>query len=115
MDAVNLLERVASLGLAITVDGDALKIRGRRTPEAEALLEELRQQKQEILVLLRRSAELASPPDYAAAACVCLVPVGGTGSARFAVCELPLICPECGRCRGCKLRLKFPPGHGPYG
>ena len=33
-----------------------------------------------------------------------------TGVERCNVCELPLICPVCEKCRGCKLRLRFPTG-----
>ena len=64
---------------------------------------------------LANPAESARLPDYAATACVCPTPNGPTGPDRCSVCELPLICPVCGLCRGCKLILRFTPGRGPYG
>ena len=109
MNAADLLPDVQAHGVSIWADGDRLEL---EVPEGfpDILIEALRQYKVEVLALLRRQAELASPPDFAATACICPVPIGPTGDARCPVCQLPLLCPECSRCRGCKLRLQFSEG-----
>jgi hypothetical protein len=128
MDGVSLLAEAKAAGLAVWAEGDKLVIRGPR--RAEALAEELLSRKGEILTLITRQSDVnveALPkcdaedldnlgrrgepedlPDFAATACVCPAPIGPTGNSRCSVCELPLICPKCNRCRGCKLRLRFP-------
>jgi len=40
-------------------------------------------------------------------ACTCPQPIGPTGSQRCVICQLPLLCPNCGGCRGCKLAAQF--------
>jgi hypothetical protein len=114
MTPTDLLRGVQTYGGAIWADGDRLEL---EVPDdfPDTLIEALKQRKAEVLALLRRRTEPANSPDYAATACVCPVPVGPTGDARCPVCHLPLICPHCGRCRGCKLAIEFPPGRGSYG
>jgi hypothetical protein len=113
MGGLELLAEARAAGLQVKAEGDRLVIRGPK--RAEPLAKELRQHKAEILAHLCHRAEPVRLPGYAASACVCPGPIGPTGDARYSVCQLPLICPGCGRCRGCKLILKFPLGRGPYG
>ena len=106
MDGIALLRDACGAGLSVRAEGDKLVIRGPRS--AESLAKQLLEHKAEILTHLRQWTESPSPPDYAATACVCPIPIGPTGPDRCTMCELPLMCPGCGRCRGCKLRLRFP-------
>ena len=71
------------------------------SPLPEPLMAELREHKDDIRVLL------AQAPDYQATACVCQVRNGPTGNNYCGVCGLPLICPDCGLCRGCRLRFRW--------
>ena len=106
-----MLDRLAELGITARTSGEKLLLEpGSKVPPD--LLVEVRAYKAAILAYLRRRV---GPPDYAATACVCDIPIGPTGPVWCAVCHLPLICPGCGRCRGCKLSIRFPPGRGPYG
>jgi hypothetical protein len=108
MEAVVILEELARLGVTVRVMGPKLLLEpGSKVPTD--LVGEVKACKIELLALLRQEV------DYAATACVCPVPIGPTGNTRCPVCQLPLICLGCGRCRGCKLRLKFPPERGAYG
>ena len=116
MTGGDLLRDIQAHGATIWAEGDRLEL---EIPDnfPETLIVELRDHKAEILAELRepkprygdgQPPPLDRPPDYAATACICPVPIGGTGPDRCGVCELPLICPKCERCRGCKLRLRFP-------
>jgi hypothetical protein len=108
MEAVAIIEELARLGVTVRVMGPKLLLEpGSKVPAD--LVGEVKACKVELLALLGRGR------DYTATACVCPVPIGPTGNARCSTCELALLCPVCGRCRGCKLRLKFPPERGPYG
>jgi hypothetical protein len=51
-------------------------------------------------------ALLEEEPDYSATACTCGDSTGLTGSNRCGVCALPLICPHCSGCRGCKRMVR---------
>ena len=103
MGAVELLKELETLGVSVSVDGDEMVLRpGGRVPTD--MMGPLRRAKDEIMTLLTHV------PDYSITACVCSTPVGPTGPDRCHVCELGLLCPECGLCRGCKLRLQFPQG-----
>lgn len=101
MKAEKLLREARSQGADFRFDGDVVMVSAPR-PLPSGLMEELRQHKQDIKVLL------AQVPDYQATACVCAVPIGTTGWVICGVCGLALICPNCLFCRGCKLRLRFP-------
>ncbi len=103
MTAAEVLVRLSAMGITAWTSGEKLLLEpGSKVPPE--LLAEVREHKAEVLTLL------IEPVDYAATACVCSVPVGRTGPDTCIVCELPLICPVCERCRGCKLRLRFPEG-----
>ena len=103
MGAVDVLDALTTLGITARASGEKLLLApGSRVPPE--LLAEIREQKAAVLDLLKVSLV------YAATACICPRPIGPTGVDRCNVCELPLICPECGRCRGCKLRLRFTRG-----
>ena len=99
--ADGLIKKACSMGAAFWFDGDAVVVSA-PCPLPSELMAALRLHKQEIKVLL------TPVPDYQATACICTVPIGPTGGVRCGVCGLPLICPECERCRGCKLRVRFP-------
>lgn len=100
--AEELLRRARSQGAAFRVlESGRINVLA-DSPLPDTLMAELRQHKQDIMVLL------AQVPDYGSTACVCPVPIGPTECARCGVCGLTLICPDCGLCRGCKLRLRFP-------
>ncbi len=73
-------------------------------PLPDPLMAELRKHKLDIIPLL------AQGPDYLATACICEKTPDGTGPERCGVCGLPLICPVCSRCRGCRLMMKFKDG-----
>jgi hypothetical protein len=99
--ADELLRRARRLGAIFRVgEGESIHWESPQ-PLPEHLLSELKRQKPELLALLAR------PPDYASTACTCSAAIGGTSSDRCGVCGLPLICPLCSLCRGCKLALKF--------
>ena len=99
--ADKLLHRARQLGTIFRVNPDKSIHWESPQPLPDCLLGELKEQKPALLVLLVRV------PDYASTACTCFLPVGGTGSERCGVCGLPLICPRCSLCRGCKLALRF--------
>ena len=65
MEALDLLERARQLGLSLHAVGDALEVEGEPTVEAEALVEELRQNKASLLALLRSSP----PPEFPCPSC----------------------------------------------
>jgi len=102
MTATETLIELQKLGVVLKPQGDNVHYRAPRGVLTPELLQSLVKHKAEVLTLL------IEPVDYAA--CVCSVPVGRTGPDTCIVCELPLICPVCERCRGCKLRLRFPEG-----
>jgi len=103
MEAADVLDRLAALGITARASGEKLLLEpGSKVPPE--LLAEVRHCKAEVLTILKDG------PDYAATACVCPMPVGPTGPDRCNVCKLALLCPGCGLCRGCKLRLRFPRG-----
>ena len=99
--ADELLRRARQLGAIFRVHPDKSIHWESPQPLPDYLLGELKEQKPELLVLLGQDS------DYASTACTCLVPIGGTGSERCGVCGLPLLCPTCSMCRGCKLALRF--------
>ena len=100
MTATEVLDRLEELGVTAWAYGEKVRLQpGSNVPPE--LLAEVREHKTEVLTLLKDGV------DYAATACVCPVPIGGTGPDRCNVCELPLICPDCRKCRGCKLRHRF--------
>ena len=102
MIAEELLRQARSQGAVFKVLGSGrIKILA-DSPLPAALMEELRQHKKDIGILL------AEVPDYQITACICTAPIGPTGSAICGVCGLALICPDCQLCRGCKLRMRFP-------
>ena len=98
--AESLLKKARSMGAGFRFNGDAVMVSA-PCPLPRELMAELRQHKQDIRILL------AQMPDYQDTACVCSVRNGPTGSAYCGVCGLALICPECGLCRGCRLRLRY--------
>ncbi len=104
MTATETLAESQRLGVVLEPQGDTLHYRARRGVLTPELRQALVKYKVEVLTLLTERV------DYATTACVCSVPVGRTGPHTCIVCELPLICPVCERCRGCKLRLRFPEG-----
>ena len=97
-DVVTLLKKAHSMGADFWLENDTVVVSAPH-PLPMELMVELRQHKEDIEAWI-----------YQATACVCPVPIGPTGVERCNVCELPLICPVCARCRGCKLRLRFPKG-----
>ena len=101
MTPEELLREARSLGAAFRFEGDKVVVSA-PLPLPGDLMAKLREHKPEIVALLGQE------PDYQATACTCESPVGSTGEARCCTCGLPLICPHCGLCRGCKLRLKYP-------
>ena len=103
ISAEGLLKKARSMGAEFRFDGDAVVVSAPRPLPGE-LMAELRQFKEDIRALL---VEVA---DYQDAACVCFVPMGPTGSNCCGVCGLPMICPDCQLCRGCKLRIRYPIG-----
>ena len=102
MIAEELLRRARSHGAAFQVSESGRINVLADSPLPDSLMAELRQHKQDIMVLL------AQVPNYQATACVCNVGTGRIGTARCGVCGLALICTDCQLCRGCRLRLRFP-------
>ena len=101
MTATEALRLARQLGVHFTVSGeDQVKVAS-PLPLPDSLLAALRAHKLEIITLL------GEEPDYSLTACTCEHSIGGTESKRCGVCGLPMICPTCSRCRGCKLALKF--------
>jgi hypothetical protein len=99
--AEGLVMRARSMGADFPFDGDAVLVSAARPLPAD-LMAELRQHRQAIGVYLAR------PVAYELTACICPVPIGPTGSIRYGICGLPLICPDCELCRGCRLCVRFP-------
>ena len=100
MGAVELLKELQTLGVEVTADGEEIVLRpGARVPAK--MLGPLRQAKNEIMALLTQD------PDYSITACICVRAIGPTGTTPCTVCDLPLLCPDCARCRGCKLVLRY--------
>ena len=102
MTGGEVLVHLKNHGVILEPNGDNLHYRAPKGVLTLELRQALVEHKTEVLALLQQGR------DYAATACICPEPIGGTGPDRCAVCELPLICPKCERCRGCKLRLRFP-------
>jgi hypothetical protein len=101
MNAAEALYQARELGAVFTVSGqDQVKVSA-PLPLPSSLMAGLRAHKLEIVTLLGKE------PDYSLTACTCEHSIGGTESKRCGVCGLPMICPTCSRCRGCKLALKF--------
>ena len=101
MNSAQILDRLHDLGVTVHLNGAKVRMEPGSKVPAE-LLAEVRQHKTEVLALLQQGR------DFAATACICPEPIGGTGPDRCGVCEMPLLCPRCERCRGCKHRLRFP-------
>ena len=101
MKAVDALFEAKRRGATFSINGQGQIKVSAMLPLPQLVLDELREQREEIINLLLEK------PDYTATACNCGTTVGGTGSERCGVCGLALMCPNCSRCRGCKLRLRF--------
>ena len=104
MTGGQVLAVAKSRGVVLEPQGDKLHYRAPKGALTQELRNDLAEHKAEVLALLKNGT------DYQAAACICPASVGPTGTAVCNVCELPLICPVCAKCRGCKLRLRFPIG-----
>ena len=102
MTGSDVLVGLKNCGVVLEPQGTNLHYRAPKGVLTSELRQALVEHKSEVLALLKQAR------DYAATACICPAPIGGTGPDRCGVCELPLICPRCDRCRGCKLRLRFP-------
>ena len=101
MNARDALYRARELGAVFTVSGkDHVKVSA-ALPLPSSLMAGLKAHKREIISLLSKA------PAYSATAYTCEESIGGTGSERCGVCALPLICPTCSRCRGCRLAMRF--------
>ena len=98
--AEGLLRKARSMGADFRFNGDAVVVSA-QFPLPSELMAELRQHKRDIRLLL------AQVPDYQCTACVCSVRNGPTGSTFCGTCGLALICPGCGLCRGCRLRMHY--------
>jgi hypothetical protein len=101
MNAAEALCEARKYGAVFTVSGPDQVRLSAPLPLPGSLLADLKAHKLEIIGLLGKE------PDYSLTACTCKKPMGGTGERRCAVCALPLICPGCSRCRGCRLALRF--------
>ena len=104
MTGKKVLAELKTRGVVLERHGDHLHYRAPKGALTSELRQALIANKFDLLALLNES------PDYVATACICPTPIGPTGPDQCRVCELNLICPECSRCRGCKLRLRFPLG-----
>ena len=99
--AGELLHHARSMGAAFHILSNDLVKWEAPLPLPEELLADLRAHKPEIIALL------ALEPDYQFTACLCDSTPDGTGPERCGVCGLPLICPVCLHCRGCRLMARF--------
>jgi hypothetical protein len=106
MNAAETLCEARKYGAVFTVLGpDRVRV-STPLPLPDPLRAALKAHKLEIIGLLGQT------PDYSLTACTCDKPTGGTGEGRCTVCALPLVCPCCSRCRGCRLALRFNKGGG---
>ena len=64
MDIMTLLQRARAVGLKVRADGDSLKIEGIPSPDALALVEELRHHKQELLAFLGKPQHASRPREW---------------------------------------------------
>ncbi len=104
MKAEELLYEARKQGAVFTVSGkNKVRVSGPMSLP-DSLMAELRTHKLDIIPLL------AEGPDYLATACICEKTPDGTGPERCGVCTLPLICPVCLHCRGCRLMARFKGG-----
>ena len=104
MNASEALYCARTQGAMFTIFGqDQVKVSA-PTPLPESLMVELRKNKLALIPLICQQS------NYAVTACTCDKTPDGTGPNRCGVCALPLICPVCDRCRGCKLLMRFEGG-----
>ncbi|MCS7276630.1 MAG: hypothetical protein NZ695_06425 [Dehalococcoidia bacterium] len=80
--ALDLLRRAHELGLTLRVDGGRLVVRGRRTPEVDALLADMRAHSAELIRLLQ-------PPCPASPLVAAALGMGARPALKFTVAETP--------------------------
>jgi hypothetical protein len=103
MNATEVLYEAREHGAVFTTYDEGRVSISAPLPLPVSLVAALKERKSEIVLLLDRE------PDYAGTGCTCGESIGGTGSKRCGVCALPLICPHCSRCRGCRRALMSSP------